>query len=431
MNRFLIRELIVWKNSSNRKPLIIQGARQVGKTWLMKEFGKQEFQQVVYLNFESSSRLKNLFTIDFNIERIITIIEIETNQKITPENTLLIFDEIQEVEQGLTALKYFYEQAPQYYIVSAGSLLGISLQKEHSFPVGKVDFMRLYPMSFKEFLDNNNEVLLFEQLKGKNWEVLSIFHEKLVTALRLYYFIGGMPEVVASYLENKDLEIVRALQNKLIIGYENDFAKYAPNAIVPKIKLVWNSLISQLAKENRKFIYGQIKKGARAKEFEMAINWLVDAGLVLKVNRIEKPTLPLNAYADYDAFKLFLLDIGILNAIGNLDPKILLDKNTILEEFKGALTEQFVCQELITKSELYYWTASNASAEIDFLIQKQNEIIPIEVKAEENLKSKSLKVFVEKYGNKNAVRTSMSKFREEDWLKNIPLYGIGDYFTGY
>jgi predicted AAA+ superfamily ATPase len=431
MNRFLIREMIVWKNSSNRKPLIIQGARQVGKTWLMKEFGKQEFQQVVYLNFESSSRLKNLFTIDFNIERIITIIEIETNQKITPENTLLIFDEIQEVEQGLTALKYFYEQAPQYYIVSAGSLLGISLQKEHSFPVGKVDFMRLYPMSFKEFLDNNNEVLLFEQLKGKNWEVLSIFHEKLVSALRLYYFIGGMPEVVASYLENKDFEIVRALQKKLIIGYENDFAKYAPNAIVPKIKLVWNSLISQLAKENRKFIYGQIKKGARAKEFEMAINWLVDAGLVLKVNRIEKPTLPLNAYADYDAFKLFLLDIGILNAIGNLDPKILLDKNTILEEFKGALTEQFVCQELITKSELYYWTASNASAEIDFLIQKQNEIIPIEVKAEENLKSKSLKVFVEKYGNKNAVRTSMSKYREEDWLKNIPLYGIGDYFTGY
>ena len=431
MNRFLIREMIVWKNSSNRKPLIIQGARQVGKTWLMKEFGKQEFQQVVYLNFESSSRLKNLFTIDFNIERIITIIEIETNQKITPENTLLIFDEIQEVEQGLTALKYFYEQAPQYYIVSAGSLLGISLQKEHSFPVGKVDFMRLYPMSFKEFLDNNNEVLLLEQLKGKNWEVLSIFHGKLVSALRLYYFIGGMPEVVASYLENKDFEIVRALQKKLIIGYENDFAKYAPNAIVPKIKLVWNSLISQLARENRKFIYGQIKKGARAKEFEMAINWLVDAGLVLKVNRIEKPTLPLNAYADYDTFKLFLLDIGILNAIGNLDPKILLDKNTILEEFKGALTEQFVCQELITKSELYYWTASNASAEIDFLIQKQNDIIPIEVKAEENLKSKSLKVFVEKYGNKNAVRTSMSKYREEDWLKNIPLYGIGDYFTGY
>jgi predicted AAA+ superfamily ATPase len=431
MNRFLIRDMIVWKNSSNRKPLIIQGARQVGKTWLMKEFGKQEFQQVVYLNFESSSRLKNLFTIDFNIERIITIIEIETNQKITPENTLLIFDEIQEVEQGLTALKYFYEQAPQYYIVSAGSLLGISLQKEHSFPVGKVDFMRLYPMSFKEFLDNNNEVLLFEQLKSKNWEVLSIFHEKLVAALCLYYFIGGMPEVMASYLENKDLEIVRVLQKKLIIGYENDFAKYAPNAIVPKIKLVWNSLISQLAKENRKFIYGQIKKGARAKEFEMAINWLVDAGLVLKVNRIEKPTLPLNAYADYDAFKLFLLDIGILNAIGNLDPKILLDKNTILEEFKGALTEQFVCQELITKFELYYWTASNASAEIDFLIQKQNDIIPIEVKAEENLKSKSLKVFVEKYGNKNAVRTSMSKFREEDWLINIPLYGIGDYFTGY
>jgi predicted AAA+ superfamily ATPase len=424
MNRLLIKEMVAWKNAKNRKPLIIQGARQVGKTWLMKEFGKQEFEQVVYLNFESSSRLNDLFAIDFNIERIITIIEIESNQKINPETTLLIFDEIQEVEKGLTALKYFQEQAPQYYIVAAGSLLGISLQKNNSFPVGKVDFMKLYPLSFIEFLQNNGDQQLVEQLQNKNWDVISVFHEKLVDQLRLYYFIGGMPEVVSNYLENKDLDIVRTLQQKIIIGYENDFAKYAPNEIVPKIKLVWNSLISQLAKENRKFIYGQLKKGARAKDFEMAINWLVDAGLVLKVNRIEKPTIPLIAYADFDAFKLFLVDIGLLNAIGNLDKKIVLEKNAILTEYKGALTEQFVCQQLKIKTEIYYWVAPNATAEIDFVLQYQNEVIPIEVKAEENLKSKSLKVFVDKFENKNAIKTSMSKFRSEDWLTNIPLYAI-------
>ena len=424
MNRLLIQEMIAWKNSNNRKPLIIQGARQVGKTWLMKEFGKQEFEQVVYLNFESSSRLSQLFAVDFNIERIITTIEIETKQKINSETTLLIFDEIQEVEKGLTALKYFQEQAPQYYILAAGSLLGISSQKNNSFPVGKVDFMKLYPVSFMEFLENNEEKKLVEQLQNKNWSVISAFHEKLVEQLRLYYFIGGMPEVVSNYLENKDLEIVRTLQQKIIVGYENDFAKYAPNEIVPKIKQVWNSLISQLAKENRKFIYGQIKKGARAKDFEMAINWLVDAGLVLKVNRIEKPVMPLNAYADFDSFKLFLLDIGLLNAIGNLDQKILLEKNTILTEYKGALTEQFVCQQLKIKTDIYYWVAPNATAEIDFVFQKQNEIVPVEVKAEENLKSKSLKIFVDKFENRNAVRTSMSQFRIENWLTNIPLYAI-------
>lgn len=424
MNRLLLSELVVWKNSKNRKPLIIQGARQVGKTWLMKEFGKREFEQVVYLNFESSSRLGDLFSVDFNIERIITVIEIETNQKVIPETTLLIFDEIQEVEKGLTALKYFQELAPNYYIVAAGSLLGISLQKNNSFPVGKVDFMKLYPMSFIEFLENKGEQRLVEQVKNKNWEVISSFHEKLVYELRLYYFIGGMPEVVANYLENKNLEIVRTLQQKIIIGYENDFAKYAPNEIVPKIKLVWHSLISQLAKENRKFIYGQIKKGARAKDFEMAINWLVDAGLVLKINRIEKPVMPLNAYADFDAFKLFLVDIGLLNAIGNLDKKILLENNSILTEYKGALTEQFVCQQLKIKTDIYYWVAPNATAEIDFIFQNYNEIIPLEVKAEENLKSKSLKVFVDKFENKNAIRTSMSKFRIENWLINVPLYAI-------
>lgn len=426
MERALFNKLTTWRLSKNRKPLIIQGARQVGKTWLMKTFGKREFQQVVYLNFESSERLKNIFVADFNIQRIISVIEIESNQKIDTENCLLIFDEIQEAEKGLTALKYFYEQAPAYYIVAAGSLLGVSMQKNNSFPVGKVDFLQLFPMSFAEFLDNSGEAMLAKQLADKNWSILETFHEKLVEKLRLYYFTGGMPEVIADYIENKNLETVRAIQKKIITGYENDFAKHAPNAIVPRIKMVWQSLISQLSKENRKFIYGQIKKGARAKDFEAAINWLADAGLVLKVNRIEKPTLPLNAYADFDAFKLFFLDIGLLNAIGNVDQKILLQKNNILTEFKGALTEQFVCQQLKIKKEIYYWAMANATAEIDFVLQDKNEAIPIEVKAEENLKSKSLKVYVEKFSPKTALRTSMSKFRAESWLTNIPLYAIGE-----
>jgi predicted AAA+ superfamily ATPase len=424
MKRILIDDLKAWKVSRGRKPLIIQGARQVGKTWLMKEFGRNEFAQVVYLNFESSSRLKELFLADFDIQRIIAVIEIETNTKIEASNTLLIFDEIQEAEKGLTALKYFFEQAPEYYIIAAGSLLGISLQKNNSFPVGKVDFLRLYPLSFMEFMESIGEDKLTLALSNANWPILDLFHEKLVELLRLYYFIGGMPEVVANYIQYKDLNTARDIQQKIIIGYENDFAKYAPHAIVPKIRMVWQSLMSQLAKENRKFIYGQIKNGARAKDFVEAINWLVDAGLVLKVNRIEKPVLPLNAYMDYDAFKLFFIDIGLLNAIGNLAPKILLEKNAILQEFKGALTEQFVCQQLKLQYEIYYWTAENATAEIDFLVQHQNEIIPIEVKAEENLKSKSLKVYMDKFAPKLVIRTSMSKYRQESWLTNIPLYGI-------
>ena len=424
MKRTLYSALINWKKAPNRKPLILQGARQVGKTWLMKEFGKNEFEQVVYLNFESNERLKSMFMADFDIKRIISIIEIEVNHKIQSDKTLLIFDEIQEAEKGLTALKYFCEQAPEYYIIAAGSLLGVSLQKNNSFPVGKVDFMRMYPMSFFEFLENTGQNLLKEHLEAKNWQIIDAFHEKLVELLRLYYFIGGMPEVVLNYIQFENLNTVRAIQENILIGYENDFAKYAPIEVVPKIRLVWHSLISQLAKDNRKFIYGQIKKGARANDFETAINWLTDAGLVLKVNSVKKPAMPLNAYANMDAFKLFFLDIGLLNAVAKIDQKILIEKNNILIEFKGALTEQFVAQQLKINHDLYYWVASNATAEVDFLLQSQNAIIPIEVKAEENLKSKSLKVFVEKYKSNTAIRTSMSRFREQEWLTNVPLYGI-------
>lgn len=424
MERTLYKSLLDWKNAPKRKPLILQGARQVGKTWLMKEFGKNEFEQVVYLNFESSERLKSLFAADFDIKRIISTIEIEANHKIQSDRTLLIFDEIQEAEKGLTALKYFYEQAPEYYIIAAGSLLGVSLQQHTSFPVGKVDFLRMYPLSFFEFLESIGQSLLKAHLEAQNWTVIDTFHEKLVELLRLYYFVGGMPEAVADYIQFEDLNSVRAIQEKILLGYENDFAKHAPVGIVPKIRLVWSHLISQLTKGNRKFVYGQVKKGSRAKDFEVAIGWLTDAGLVLKVNCVEKPAMPLSAYTNMDAFKLFCLDVGLLNAIARLDPKILLEKNLILTEFKGALTEQFVAQQLKMNHEIYYWAAPNATAEIDFLIQKQNEIIPIEVKAEENLKSKSLKVFVEKYAPTTAIRTSMSRFRAQDWMMNIPLYGI-------
>jgi uncharacterized protein len=424
MNRTLINNLIEWKNSLNRKPLILQGARQTGKTWLMNEFGKQEFKQVAYLNFESSERLKNMFVADFDIDRLIAVIEIETNQKIDAKNCLLLFDEIQEAPKGITALKYFYEKASHYFIIAAGSLLGVSLQHNSSFPVGKVDFLQLYPMSFLEFLENNGDEKLANAVQHKNWQVLETFHEKLIEQLRLYYFIGGMPEVVLHYIQHKNVITARNIQQKIILGYENDFAKYAPNNIVPKIRMVWQSIISQLAKENKKFIYGQIKKGARAKDFEDAINWLVNAGLLLKVNRIQKPTVPLIAYKDADTFKLFLLDIGLLNAIANVDQQILLEKNNILTEYKEALTEQYVCQQLKIITEIYYWTAEKATAEVDFVVQYKNDVIPIEVKAEENLKAKSLKVYVEKYAPTKAIRTSMHFYREESWLINVPLYAV-------
>ena len=424
MRRTLYEKMLQWKDSAVRKPLILQGARQVGKTWLMKEFGKNEFTKVAYLNFESSERLKRIFSSDFDIRRIITSLEIELGHKIQPETTLLIFDEIQEAEKGLTALKYFYEQAPEYFIIAAGSLLGISLQKHHSFPVGKVDFLQMYPMSFAEFLEGIGQPLLCAQLAQRNWMVVEPFHEKLTELLRLYYFIGGMPEAVAHYVQHQDLDAVRSIQENILLGYERDFAKYAPVEIVPRIRLVWQSLLGQLAKENRKFVFGQVRKGARAKDFEAAIQWLADAGMILKINRVEKPAIPLQAYSDFDAFKLFCLDVGLLNSLAKTDKKILLEKNNILTEFKGAMTEQFVAQQLKLRYDAFYWSAANATAELDFVIQADQTIIPIEVKAEENLKAKSLKVFVEKFNATTAVRCSMSRYRKQEWMVNWPLYAL-------
>jgi len=421
MIRLIIDELKQWKAKQNRKPLIIQGARQVGKTYVMKDFGTNYFKKHVYINFESNSNLQSVFEPDLNIARIITVFEIETGVNID-EETLIILDEIQEAKGGLTALKYFYENAPQYYLIAAGSFLGVSLQKGHTFPVGKVDFLRLYPMSFEEFMLNLHEELLLKNLKDHNWEVLIPFHEKLISLLRLYYFVGGMPEAIQTYIDSKNMKQVRAIQNNILLGYENDFSKHAPIEIVPKIRMVWQSIIGQLAKENKKFIYGQLKTGARAKEFENAINWLVNSGLVHKSNRITKPGIPLQSYAHIDAFKLYLLDIGLLNAMAGLGEKILLQKNQIMVEHKGAMTEQFVAQELKIKQELFYWSAENGTSELDFILQKDDTFIPLEVKAEENHKAKSLKVFVEKYKPAHAIRASMSFYREDDWLINFPLY---------
>jgi uncharacterized protein len=422
MYRILTENLIAWKSKEKRKPLVIQGARQVGKTWLMKSFGAENFETVVYINFETNANLQKVFREDFNIARILQIFEIATGKKITT-NTLIILDEIQEAEKGLTALKYFYEEAAHIYVMAAGSYLGVQLQKNTSFPIGKVDLLQLNPMTFEEFLLNINEQNLATQLKNNNWEVIAPFHEKLTNYLRQYYFVGGMPEAALAFIEYNNLINVREIQKSIITGYENDFAKHAPIEIVPKIKMVWQSIISQLAKENKKFIYGQLKKGARAKEFETAIHWLVNAGLLHKVNKTNKIGLPLSSYLDFDSFKLFCMDTGLLNAMANVSEAVLLQQNKIITEFKGAITEQYVCQQLTATYQLFYW--SEATAEIDFIIEKNNEAVPIEVKAEQNLKAKSLKVYASKYEPKIAWRTSLAFYKKETWLENIPLYAIG------
>jgi uncharacterized protein len=426
MERQAMQYLNNWKDKKNRKPIIIKGARQVGKTWLMKEFGKSNFKQTAYINFESSSFLKNLFVENFDIKRIISAIGIETGLQINARETLIILDEIQEADGGITALKYFYENAPEYYIIAAGSLLGISLHKHTSFPVGKVDFIDLYPLNFEEFLLARGEQQLLTLISTKDWELVKQFKLKYINLLRQYYYVGGMPEAVLYFSETEDYHEVRQIQNRILTSYEQDFSKHAPTEIVPRIRMLWNAIPAQLAKENRKFIYSALKKGSRAKDFELALSWLSDCGLVHKVNRISKPGIPLKAYEDFNAFKLFTVDLGLLAAMGNISAKTLLNGNAIFEEFKGALTEQYVLQQLKTMEEMaiYYWSSEKSSGEIDFILQHGENIFPVEVKAEENLQAKSLKAFYQKYPNTIAVRTSMSDYRKEDWITNIPLYSI-------
>lgn len=428
MYRSALTRLQAWKDKPNRKPLIIRGARQVGKTWLMKEFGRTSFANTAYINFDNNRRMRILFEDDYDLKRIITALQIESGVKIMPKDTLIIFDEVQEVPQALTALKYFYENAPEYAVVAAGSLLGIAMHQGTNFPVGKVDELQLYPLSYREFLLATDNAPLVELLDHLDWPLITTFKSKYIDLLRQYYYIGGMPEAVAAYVERGDFAEVRAIQNALLAAYEQDFSKHAPNNIVPRLRMVWQSIPAQLAKENRKFIYGMLREGARAKDFEVALQWLADCGLIHRVHRVSKPSVPLKVYHDLTAFKLYLLDVGLLAAMGDIDVRTLLGGNDIFVEFKGALTEQYVLQQLIAEVGVtpYYWSSEHGTGEIDFLFQLDGTIVPLEVKAEENLRARSLRSFNEKNPGLRPVRTSMSDYRKESWMENWPLYAIGD-----
>ena len=427
MYRDAIEKLEKWKNRKNRKPLIVRGARQVGKTWLMREFGRKNYEKCAYISMDENERMENVFRDAFDIDRILLALEIEAGFKITPEDTLIIFDEVQEVPRALKALKYFCEQAPQYHIMAAGSLLGIALHEGTSFPVGKVDFLDLYPMTFREFLLACGQERFVQLMEQHDYAMMGNFRTELIDYLKYYYYVGGMPEAVQEYVQEKDFRAVREVQNKLLTAYENDLSKHAPAEMVTKIRMLWNSIPTQLAKKNKKFVYGLVREGARAREYEVAITWLMDVGLVYKVERIKKPDFPLRAYQDFSAFKLFVLDVGLLGAMSRLNAKVILEGDRMFEEFKGALTEQYVLQQLIVHEEndIFYWSAEKGTGELDFLIQMDDKIVPIEVKAEENLQAKSLRSFVQKYDMKYAVRTSMSDYREQDWMVNYPLYDVG------
>lgn len=428
MYREAIKQLEAWKCGVNRKPLVLRGARQVGKTWIMKEFGRKYYEKCAYISMDENERMKEVFREAFDVDRIIEMLEIEVGFQIDSEKTLIIFDEVQEIPRALKSLKYFQENAPQYHIIAAGSLSGIALHEGTSFPVGKVDFCNLYPLTFREFLLACKEEKLLEILDRNDLDIMQTFKTKYTDYLKYYYYVGGMPEAVSEFIVSRDLKKVRDIQNRLLYAYENDLSRHAPKEIVTRIRMLWNSIPAQLAKENKKFIYGLIREGARAREYEVAITWLIDVGLAYKIGRVKKPDFPLRAYQDFSAFKLFIVDVGLLGAMSRLNARTILEGTRLFEEFKGALTEQYVLQELIVNSEndIFYWSAENATSELDFLIQTDDCIVPMEVKAEENLQAKSLKVFVQKYGVKDAVRMSMSGFREQDWLTNFPLYNIGN-----
>jgi predicted AAA+ superfamily ATPase len=430
----MIREaytlLLNWKKKPNRKPLIIQGARQVGKTWLMKEFGKNEYGQTAYFNFESTKELQTIFNRGFETKQILSALNILVGFTIKSEDTLIIFDEIQECPEAITALKYFQENSPEYSIFAAGSLLGVAIHHGVSFPVGKVEFMLLHPLSFYEFLNAQCKTDLLNTLQSGDEKLIEIFNAQYIELLKQYYFIGGMPEAVKEFVANKDYNKVRIIQQNILEAYENDFSKHAPIAQLPRIRMIWQSIVGQLAKENSKFIYNVLRSGARAKDFELAIEWLKDAGLIHKVTRISKPGLPINSYADWSDFKIYLSDVGLLCAMGGLTPEILLKENDLFLEFKGIISEQFILQQLVSQSyQAFYWNPENARSEVDFVIQKDNIVIPIEVKSATNLKSRSLRVYFDKYQPKVCIRTSLSGYQKQDWVQNIPLYGFQHWLS--
>ncbi|MBQ9271488.1 MAG: ATP-binding protein [Alphaproteobacteria bacterium] len=425
MKRIAFNRLKEWKNKPNRKPLILQGARQVGKTWLMREFGKQEYENTAYINFDKNELMRQLFSKDMDVRRLLQGLELESGTRIKPHETLVIFDEIQENPNALNSLKYFYEQVPEYHIIAAGSLLGVALTHHgQSFPVGKVEFMNIYPMTFYEFLEAIGEDKFCDILKDCDLPLIQTFKNKYEDFLRQYFFVGGMPEVVDFYAKERNLLEIRNIQKNLLLAYEDDFSKHISKSDEAKLRLIWNSLASQIAKENKKFAYGQIKQGARAAEFENALIWLEKTGLVYPVTKITKPDLPLAGYEDKSSFKLYMLDVGLLGAKSLLPAKTLLEGSRIFEEFKGALTEQYVLQQLKAKDSLpiYYWTGRES--EVDFVLQDEDLVIPIEVKAEINLKAKSLGVYQNKFHPVKSVRTSLADFKVNNNLYDIPLYLI-------
>lgn len=430
MERKAYSQLLAWKNNPHHKPLILNGARQVGKTWLLKHFGEKEYRNVAYVNCDRSPQMEMILREGFDMSRIIRNISAMTNVDIRPHETLIILDEIQSIPKGLSSLKYFCEDAPDYDVAVAGSLLGLQLHRGESFPVGKVDMLKLYPMTFGEFLLAKGEKVKKEALDNKEYETMSAVSPLYVELLRQYYFTGGMPAAVSAFIEGQPLHTVRQIQKDILNDYIRDFSKHAPGNEVPRINLVWNSIPSQLGKENRKFIYGMLKKGARAKEFELAIQWLVDCGLVYKIPRTSKVAMPVRFYEDFSAFKLYLLDVGLFGAMVNAPAHEILIGSNIFSEYKGTFTELYVLQQMVTVRDLdiYYYSTDDSRTEIDFIVQHEGKVTPVEVKAEENLRAKSLRQVVSNDPSLHGLRFSMSDYRQEDWLDNVPLYGVESYF---
>ncbi len=429
MQRTIIQQLAEWKVNPDRKPLIIKGARQIGKTWILKEFGKTHYKYLAYIKCDNEPVAKDLF-VDYIIPRILKVVEAITKVPIIPGDTLIVFDEIQEVKGGLHSLKYFCEEAPEYHVAVAGSLLGLLLHPGESFPVGKVDMIDMHPMTFHEFLLAMNEERLLELVVAKDWETTNILHDRYIDLLRQYYYVGGMPEAVKAYIDGKTLETVRNIQLSILEAYRLDISKHADKRDAIRIQQVFNSIPMHLAKENKKFVFGAVKKGARANDFEIAIQWLVDAGIAIKVQRVNAGLPPLKFYEDMDAFKLYLLDCGLFGAMVEADAKQVISGDNIFREYKGAFTEEFVLEQLsaLPRRKIYYFSKENSQVEVDFIFQQNGIVAPLEVKAEENVKAKSLRLFHTEFQISRSFRTSMCKFREEDWLTNIPLYGVGEYF---
>ncbi|MDO4848933.1 MAG: AAA family ATPase [Coriobacteriia bacterium] len=427
MDRYLMNDLVAWRDARRRKPLVLNGARQVGKTWLLKEFGRTQFEKLAYVSLDSNTAARALFDSDFDVRRIIDGLSLLTNIRIEPGNTLIVLDEVQSVPKAITALKYFCEEAPEYAVSAAGSLLGISAAEGSGFPVGKVDCLDLYPLSFREFLDATGDGMLRELLDSGDSVSVNAFKEKSIEALRRYCVVGGMPAVVEEFVESGDCRAARRLQSQILQDYERDFSKHIPMRLYARVREVWESIPAHLSHENKKFVFGRVREGARAKDFEEALVWLSQAGLIHKVPRVTKPGVPLSAYDDHKAFKVFLSDVGLLGAMSGLEPTSIVEGDVVFTEFKGALAEQYVCQQLISDCGMrpYYWSAENSSGEIDFLIQDNGRTHAIEVKAEENLQAKSLRAFKSKNPEVTAVRFSLSGYREQDWMRNVPLYAMG------